>query len=245
MNIQTEFIEIENETRNFLNVNIDYHRIAHAFCDFYLLLNSYNENINLVSDSSFKEFLFRHILDSLSVVKIEKTVDFTGNKLLIDIGSGAGFPGLPIKIVYPSIKLISMESIAKKADFQRRVIEKLALDETVIANERAEVLAKTDIRETADIVVSRAVASIPTLTELSLPLLKIGGRAIFYKSSDPNEELSSSENALSLCGGRVISSYIYQIRDSDPRRSLVVIEKTGETPLKYPRKSGIPFKRPL
>jgi 16S rRNA (guanine527-N7)-methyltransferase len=242
---QQQIKEIESNIGNFLPANENYSSIAHAFHDFYQILKTCNENVNLVSNDSFEEFIFRHVLDSISVVKAENAISLSKNGLLIDIGSGAGFPGLPIKIAFPSINLISVESITKKANFQKLVVEVLHLGKTVIKNERAESLAKTDIRGTADIVVSRAVASISTLIEISLPFLKIGGKAIFYKSFDVQKELIAAENAIILCGGQLSSVINYQIRPSDPQRSLIIIEKTHETPSKYPRKSGIPFKRPL
>jgi len=245
MNDSTLIKKIEEKIRNFLPAQANISFLAHAFYDFFLILKTYNENVNLVSDSSYEEFLFRHVLDSLSVFKACKFVDLSGNKLLIDIGSGAGFPGFPIKLLNPTIRLISVESISKKADFQIKLVEELKLDSVVVENNRAEALARTELRGTADIVVSRALSTIPILTELSLPYLKIGGKAVFYKSTSIQEEISASENAFSQCGGKLISIFNYQIRQSDPQRKLIIIEKIEETSSKYPRRIGIPFKRPL
>jgi 16S rRNA (guanine527-N7)-methyltransferase len=241
----SEILKIEESISEFLPKDANSTDLAHVFYDFYLLLKTYNENVNLVADSSLDEFLFRHVLDSLSVIKAGDIVDLSGNKLLIDIGSGAGFPGFPLKILNPSLCLISIESTAKKADFQRKLTEYLKLNSLIIENDRAEVLARTDIRGTADLIVSRALATISTLIEISLPYLKKGGRAVFFKSFPCQEEIAAAANALNLCCGRQISVYNYQIRKTDPQRSLVIIEKTKETPVKYPRRNGIPFKRPL
>jgi 16S rRNA (guanine527-N7)-methyltransferase len=215
---------------------------AHALYIYHQTLKTCNQNINLVADDSFEEFLHRHVLDSLSIFK---AINLPEYGILIDIGSGAGFPGIPIKLCLPSISLISVESIAKKANFQSKLIELLGLEGANVSNMRTEELAKTEIRGTADIIVSRALAISPILIELSMPLLKIGGKSVFYKTPDVTKEISSSKNALTQCGGKLLSTYDYQIRPGDPMRTLVIIEKISETPNKYPRNVGIPFKRPL
>ncbi|MFA6448452.1 MAG: 16S rRNA (guanine(527)-N(7))-methyltransferase RsmG [bacterium] len=234
--------EIAHEIIKYLPETANCSQMAHALHVYYLSLKAYNLNVNLVADDSFKEFLYRHVLDSLSVFK---AVNVDENDVLVDIGSGAGFPGLPIKICFPSISLISVESIAKKANFQSVLAESLNLKQVSVENVRAEAIAKTGLRGTADKVVSRALASLPILLELSLPLLKIGGKAIFYKTSSSSDELKSAENALFKCGGEIFSEYDYRIRPEDPLRKLLIIKKTSKTPEIYPRNTGVPFKRPL
>jgi 16S rRNA (guanine527-N7)-methyltransferase len=195
-----------------------------------------------VSDSSFEEFIFRHVLDSLSVTRF---IEIDKMRNIIDIGSGAGFPGIPIKIVYPSLELISVESIRKKAVFQSELINHLHLERVTVAPNRAETLERTEIRESLDFAVSRAVASISTLAEITLPFLKIGGIAVFYKSVEISDELSSAKKAITACGGKLLTTHNYRIRESDSIRSLVVLQKTDKTPLEFPRREGIPFKKPI
>jgi len=218
-------------------------RLAHAFYEFYLLLKTWGEKINLVSDISFDNFVFRHVFDSLYILKTEI---LSKNARLIDIGSGAGFPGLPLKIAQPDIELISIESIGKKTSFQADIVEKLALTGAHIINDRAETVARDDkYRANADIVVARAVSSTSTLAELSLPMLKIGGKAVFYKNADIKQELSEGMQAIEVCGGKLSGIIYYKIREEDPERCLVIIEKIAPTPSLYPRKPGMPAKRPI
>jgi len=233
---------ISSEINDFCSSKENLSFSSHALYDFYCILKARNEEFNLVSNANIEEFLYRHVLDSLFAIK---AIEFEKNDLIIDIGSGAGFPGIPISVLKPQIKLISVESIAKKAGFQREIIDKIGLTNVNIQNTRAEELAQLGLRGTASFVVSRAVASLPVLIELSLPLLKIGGKAVFHKSSYYMAELSSSERALSLCGGVLSSVLSYSIPSENKERCLIIIEKTSPTPDIYPRRTGIPFKRPL
>ncbi|HOY61654.1 MAG: Ribosomal RNA small subunit methyltransferase G [bacterium ADurb.Bin236] len=216
---------------------------AHAFYEFYLLLKTWNKKINLVSDISLHNFVFRHVLDSLFILK---TKILPENPKIVDIGSGAGFPGLSLKIAVTDIKLISIESIGKKTHFQSDVVEKLSLSDTYIINDRAEAVARDEnCREHADLVTARAVASVSTLAELALPFVKICGKAVFYKNADIEQELSEGKKAIETCGGKVSDIIKYRINDDDPERCLLILEKVEATPDKYPRKPGMPAKRPI
>lgn len=237
-----EICEIETELVKYCPKNANFGELAHAFHDFYLLLKTRNEVVNLVADSDFDEFLYRHVCDSLSVLDRLK---FSKGEKVADIGSGAGFPGIPVKIVNDDIFLYSVESIRKKTDFQADLINKLSLERVRIINRRAEEFAWTEHRETMDIVLARAVAPVSVLAELALPLTKNGGFAVFYKASGNKEELAQAEKAIRTCGGTVIDTYKYKVRNEDPERNLIIIEKTSPTPEKYPRRTGIPFKRPV
>jgi 16S rRNA (guanine527-N7)-methyltransferase len=239
---QQQITEIELELTKLALSDCYISKTARVFHNFYLLLKARNKNINLVADSSFQEFLYRHVIDSIyanGAMKLEN------NEILVDIGSGAGFPGLPLSITNPGIRLVSIESTAKKAKFQSEVINLLSLKSAQVLNARVEDYARTAARENCDIVVSRAVASLATMAELSLPLLKIGGIAVFYKSSGIDKEIEAAQTALSVCGGHIRSIYAYQVRESDPARNLIIIEKNQSTPDKYPRRTGLPFKSPL
>jgi 16S rRNA (guanine527-N7)-methyltransferase len=233
--IRDELIEYSNESK-------DLEFQAHAFYDFYKLLKARNQDVRLVSNDKFEEFLYRHVCDSLSLLK---TMDIRKNDIIMDIGSGAGFPGIPIKIIKSEIRLISIESVSKKASFQTEIVYSLGLKNVDIINSRAEDIAGTDLRGKADVVISRAVASTAVLSELALPLLRIGGIAVFYKGSIIEEEYESAKNAITLCGGDLDYIYKYKVRPEDPERSLLLVKKVIQTPEKYPRKPGIPFKRPL
>jgi len=215
---------------------------AHALYDFYSFLDEYNRKVNLVADSSFEEFLYRHVLDSLSVIELIKSRNI---RRIIDIGSGAGLPGIPICILCSDVRLLSVESIRKKTTFQEELLKRLHLDGVTAVNMRAEALAASDIRESADMVVTRAVADSSVLAEIALPFLKIGGIAVFYKGTNISTELSTAKKAISVCGGKLTSINTYKIREIDPERSLVIIEKVKPTPKKYPREVGVAFKNPI
>jgi 16S rRNA (guanine527-N7)-methyltransferase len=216
---------------------------AHAFYEFYSLLKTRNEKINLVSNISLNNFVFRHVLDSLYVLKAKI---LPKNPKIVDIGSGAGFPGLPLKIAVPDIELISIESIGKKTQFQSDIVEKLSLTRAYIINDRAETVAREEnYRESADLATARAVSSVAILAELALPFVKIGGKAVLYKNADIDKELSEGIKAIETCGGKVFDIVKYRINDEDPERCLLILEKVKATPSKYPRNPGMPAKRPI
>jgi len=238
---QRDFIEAS--FISFFDESPEISKSAHAFYEFYLLLKTWNEKINLVSDISLHNFVFRHVLDSLFILK---TKILPESHKIVDIGSGAGFPGLPLKIAVSDIKLISIESIGKKTHFQSDVVEKLSLSDIYIINDRAEAVARDEShRESADLVTARAVSSVATLAELALPFVKIGGKAVFYKNADIEQELSEGKKAIETCGGKVSDIIKYRINDDDPERCLLILEKVEVTPDKYPRKPGMPAKRPI
>ncbi len=212
------------------------------FIDYYELLVEKNKVMNLTAITDFKEVIIKHFLDSLSIVKC---VSLTQERVL-DVGTGAGFPGIPLKIVYPDIDLILLDSLNKRLIFLNEVIEKLGLEKVKTLHGRAEDYAKkVEYREKFDLCVSRAVAKLSSLAEYCLPYVKKDGFFISYKSGKVEEELFFSQNALKILGGKVDQVKEFTLPDTDIERSLVVIRKTSITPKNYPRSAGKPSKEPL
>jgi 16S rRNA (guanine527-N7)-methyltransferase len=185
----------------------------------------------------------KHFLDSLSLIK---AYDLTRSVSVIDVGTGAGFPGLPLKIAYPNLEVTLLDSLNKRIHFLDAVIEELGLKGVHTVHGRAEDFAKPDkLREKFDLCVSRAVANLSTLSEYCLPFVKVDGCFISYKSEKINEEADSAGRAISLLGGRPESQIEFTLPDSDIYRNLFVIRKIAHTPGKFPRKAGLPSKEPL
>ena len=211
--------------------------------EYYQLLVEWNSFMNLTGITEFSEVVQKHFVDSLSIVKVKNMNDVDN---LIDVGTGAGFPGLPIKIVFPNIKVTLLDSLNKRIDFLNAVIEKNGLTEIETIHGRAEDFAKPGLkREQYDLCVSRAVANLSTLSEYCLPYVKIGGEFIPYKSGEIKEELSEAKSAVFLLGGKIESCETFDLPGSDIHRSLIQIKKVGGCPKKYPRKAGMPSKSPL
>ena len=178
--------------------------LGHALYDYYRMISTFNKHTNLIADPDIHTVIRRHIIDSLSLLK---TQNIETGVCIADIGSGAGFPGLPLYIVRPDLNIVLVESITKKCSFLDDVIEKLGLESIVVINDRAENVARTDYRESFDIVTARAVSSVSTLAELCLPLTKVGGKTILYKSDNYETELIDAENAINTCGGGNTSAF--------------------------------------
>ena len=211
-------------------------------------LRIWNEKFNLVSYKTEEEIVFRHFADSLSALKLIPkylTKDFS----LADIGTGAGFPGIPLKIAIPEIKLTLIESITKKCTFLENLVKKLSLKDTEILNDRAEIIGQNKkYREGFDLAVSRALFKFSPNLEVALPLVKLGGHLIVYKtekSAFGEEGLNSVEKAFSILGGEFIDHFCYKLPKSELTYCLLVFEKTKSTPPEYPRKIGTPDKKPL
>lgn len=206
-------------------------------------LVDWNRRFNLTAIVDEEQITTKHFLDSLSLFA---AVELPNTAKVVDIGSGAGFPGLVLKIARPDILLTLLESSSKKASFLRHVSDSLCLETVEVVAERAEDFAKLQkYRQSFDFALARAVAELSVLAEYGLPLVKIGGRLVCYKGPGAAEELAGAEKALQLLGGRVEELAKVVVPFLQAERYLVVVEKVAETPPQYPRKAGLPAKRPL
>lgn len=215
------------------------------FEEYYRLLVAANERVNLTSVTAYEDVQRRHFGESLAVAEaLYRTGVLRPGQAArtIDIGAGAGFPGLPIKIAHPALRLTLLESAAKKAAFLKEVVERLALEDVAVLAGRAESAAhEAPHREAYDLALARAVASLPVLLELALPFLRLGGFLAAPKGSRAAQEIAAATAALQTCGGRILVAE----RLPDSSLTLVLVEKVARTPSTYPRRPGIPAKRPL
>ena len=210
---------------------------------YYELLISWNEVMNLTAITEFEEVCVKHFIDSLSLCK---AYDCTKSISVIDVGTGAGFPGNPLKIAFPNMKITLLDSLGKRVKFLNEVINQLGLKDIEAIHGRAEDFAKPQmLRESFDLCVSRAVANLATLSEYCMPYVKVGGQFISYKSEKIVEEMKMAEKAISILGGEVIAQNEFTLPCSDIYRNLFVIQKYKTTPKKYPRKAGLPSKEPI
>ena len=225
-----------------LNITLDENR-SQQFQIFYNLLIEWNKVMNLTGITEYEEVVEKHFLDSLALIK---AVDIQKVHKIIDIGTGAGFPGIPLKIVYPQLDVTLLDSLNKRVRFLDTVIENAGLCGIKTIHGRAEDYAKqSDYREDYDLCVSRAVANLATLSEYCIPYIRIGGIFIPYKSGDVENEMEQSKNAISILGGYIKDIVKFQLPGTDIRRSFIIIEKVNMTAKKYPRKAGLPSKEPL
>lgn len=216
-----------------------------AFLRFLDILYERNKTTNIVAHSEEQEIVRRHFIDSIAIPPMLNTV-FANNKqtMLLDIGTGGGFPGIPLKIIYPTIQLSLMEATNKKVGFLRDVVADLCLDNVSILWGRAEEFGQQEqYREKYDVVVARALAELNTLVELALPFVKDKGIFVAYKGPRYNEELEKAGKAIQALGGEVQD--IIESEITGAKRAFVVIRKVGITPAKYPRRAGMPNKRPI
>lgn len=224
-----------------LNIKLSERQIE-QFLTFYELLVEWNSFMNLTAITEFEEVVQKHFLDSLALIKACDLNDQT----LIDVGTGAGFPGIPLKIAFPELKVTLLDSLNKRINFLNTVIENLGLDKVETIHGRAEDFAKNkEYREKFDLCVSRAVSNLTTLSEYCLPFVKVNGSFISYKSEKLTEELKEADKAINILGGQAGDQVELTLPDSDIYRNLLIINKVKSTPDKYPRKAGLPSKEPL
>lgn len=220
------------------------------FITYYEILIEKNKVMNLTAITEFDDVLKKHFIDSLSLIKV---CDLNGVFNMIDVGTGAGFPGVPLKIAFPNLKLTLLDSLKKRVGFLQEVVEKLELQDVEVIHGRAEDFAKYGLlREKYDLCVSRAVANLSVLSEYCLPYVKLGGKFISYKSEKVSmesggeqTEVIQAERAISVLGGKLVDQKGFMLPSSDIYRNLVVIEKCRPTPKQYPRKAGTASKKTL
>ena len=218
---------------------------VHKFIQYYELLTEWNSFMNLTAIIEFDDVMKKHFTDSLSLVKILPDIREKSYRL-IDIGTGAGFPGIPIKIAFPHLQVVLLDSLNKRINFLNEVIRKLDLNEINAIHGRAEDIAnKKEYREGFDFCVSRAVANLSTLSEYCVPFVKKGGYFVSYKSEKISEELESANRAIDILGGSFERQESFYLPSSDIFRCLLLIKKVKNTPSIYPRKAGLPSKEPI
>lgn len=212
------------------------------FQTYYQMLVEWNEKINLTSITEEHEVYLKHFYDSIAP---SFYTDLTKELTICDVGAGAGFPSIPLKIIYPNLKVTIVDSLNKRINFLNQLAEALDLENVNFVHDRAETFGKGVYRESYDIVTARAVARLSVLSELCLPLVKKGGQFIALKSSKGEEELEEARFGLGILGGKVRETISYELPEEAGERQMMIIDKRSQTPKKYPRKPGTPNKSPL
>lgn len=238
------FEESLRKELNLLSIELKENQL-NQFYDYFQLLIEWNKLMNLTAITEMDEVITKHFVDSLSLIKAVEEIG-TKDYRIIDVGTGAGFPGIPLKIVFPELRITLMDSLNKRINFLNEVISRLGLEKIEAIHGRAEDLGRDPLhREQYDLCVSRAVANLSTLSEYCMPFAKVGGYFIPYKSGKIEEELGAAKHAIFLLGGSVKEVKTFLLPGTDAERSLVKIAKNNGTSKKYPRKAGLPSKEPL
>ena len=235
-NFKEEFIQ----KLNLIEINLDNNQLE-EFYKYMCLLIEWNEKMNLTAIIEPKEIILKHFIDSLTILN-----EIEDKNTLIDIGTGAGFPGIPLKIAKPNLKVVLLDSLNKRILFLNEVINKLELENIETIHARVEDIGKNiKYREKFEIVTSRAVANLAILSEYMIPLTKIGGKCICMKGSSIKDEINESQKAINLLGGKVEKIDEFVLPSTDIKRNIIVIKKEKNTPKNFPRKAGIPSKNPI
>lgn len=241
--IEAFYVKFQNEL-NLLSINLEKSKFD-KFYEYFELLIEWNKVMNLTTITEMNEVISKHFVDSLSLIKLVDDLD-TKAYNIIDVGTGAGFPGIPLKIAFPQLNITLMDSLNKRVNFLNEVIEKLSLYNICAIHGRAEDLGRgINHREQYDLCVSRAVANLSTLSEYCMPFVKVGGCFIPYKSGKVEEELTEAKHAIFLLSGKIEKTERFKLPGTDAERSMIQIIKTNGISKKYPRKAGLPSKEPL
>ncbi|MCA5014337.1 MULTISPECIES: 16S rRNA (guanine(527)-N(7))-methyltransferase RsmG [unclassified Enterococcus] len=213
------------------------------FARYFELLVEWNEKMNLTAITDKQEVYLKHFYDSVSLAFFE---DFSTNKTICDVGAGAGFPSIPLKIVFPSLKVTIVDSLNKRITFLTELVNELGLEEVSLYHDRAESFGqKAEFRGAFDYVTARAVARLNVLSELCLPLVKKEGFFLALKAAKSEEEITEAKPAIAILGGKFQEEVSFELPVTNDERHIVVIQKKKETPKKYPRKPGLPNKQPI
>ena len=235
-----KFCSIIDEYLSELKIKLN-EKQKEKFFKYMNMLIEWNEKINLTAIVEPKEIILKHFVDSLTISK------YIGeNSYIADIGTGAGFPGIPLKILREDLNIVLVDSLNKRINFLNEVINELELNNIKAIHSRAEEFGQiAEYREKFDIVTSRAVANLATLSEYLLPLAKVGGKCLCMKGPEIHDEANNGKNAIKILGGTISNIYQFNLPKSDIGRTIVEISKIQNTSKKYPRKSGLPSKEPL
>lgn len=235
---EKQFIEALESNR----ININEHQLQ-QFSDYFNLLTEWNEKINLTAITEKDEVYLKHFYDSLTA---SFYFSFNEDISICDIGAGAGFPSIPLKICFPHIKVTIVDSLKKRIDFLQTLISALGLEDVSAIHSRAEDIGQNKkYRERFDVVTARAVARMSVLSEYCLPLCKVGGNFLALKGSTGKEELEDAKKAIDILGGEAVENYTFELPIEHSERSLIVVKKARKTKKKYPRKAGTPAKSPI
>lgn len=232
---------------NKINIEISDDQI-NCFEKYYELLIEKNKVMNLTAITDKEDVIVKHFIDSIALIPylLDKGININNELKIIDIGTGAGFPGLPLKIMMPDVKFTLLDSLNKRVSFLNEVIDELKLKDIEALHGRAEDYASDNkYREKYDICVSRAVANLSTLSEYCIPFVKKDGFFISYKAGESEEEINNSKNAIKILGGKINKVEEFVLPGTDASRVFVFIRKQELTDKKYPRKAGVPAKKPL
>ena len=237
---KNEFFEKLKLKVNKLNIKLNDKQLE-KFYNYMIILLKWNENINLTAITEPEEIITKHFIDSLTVAKY-----IENNSKIVDVGTGAGFPGIPLAIVNDSSSFTLVDSLNKRINFLNEVTNNIELKNVTTIHNRAEEFGNNkQYREMYDIAVSRAVARLNILVEYLLPAVKIGGKCICMKGSDVQEEIVESKKAIELLGGKIEKIEEFYLPDTNIQRTIIIINKIKNTPSKFPRKAGIPTKKPI
>ena len=211
------------------------------FFEYMKLLIEWNEKINLTAITEPDEIILKHFIDSITILK-----EIKNDARIVDVGTGAGFPGIPLSIMNPTPKITLVDSLNKRLIFLQEVVKKLKLENIEIVHARAEELGQNKkYRESFDVATSRAVANLSTLSEYLIPLVRINGKVISMKAGDTQDEIDGAKKAIKVLGGKIEKVDEFNLPQTDIRRTIILIKKEEKTPNKYPRKAGTPSKDPI